>query len=228
MAFLRDMSNKVWNFVSPRKTVQRRDKPFKVPALPVREKKASQKRNVTALNRDMSPETLVKSWHSRSPTSDNDLDMDATLLPPSPPGSAQPATEDLEGATLLSDSPVSQSSIITGSSQDEMDANEDTLVVDDGTYMTEHKAVNVEDERKRREEQGRELREAGWPEDAVFLFQKLGLRGFEPIFPIDWLNDLETVPEDLFTANVDKAFIKAALGSSYHGKHHYSTLINTY
>lgn len=161
-----------------------------------------------------SPEPQAHTWTPRTPSPQSDID--ATLLPPSPPTSAPQFAEDFEGETLLPESPLSLSYDKHGSSEDEWDANQGTMVVDDGTYMTQHKTIDTDLERKRRDKQGRELRDAGWSEDAVFLFQKLGMRGFEPILPIDWLDDFETLPEDLFTANIDKAFIKPAEGSDYH------------
>ncbi len=124
--------------------------------------------------------------------------------------------DDLEGDTLLSESPIAPGDFKIGSA-DEVDANEDTILVDDGQYMNQTMKIDVDEERKRRHKQGRELRDAGWSEDAVFLFQKLGMRGFEPILPIEWIDDFETLPEDLFTAKLDKAFIKPASGPDYHG-----------
>ncbi|KAH7398302.1 hypothetical protein BKA66DRAFT_407780 [Pyrenochaeta sp. MPI-SDFR-AT-0127] len=218
MAFLRDVSDRFWNYISPRKTVQRREKPFnfKVPALPSHVKTPHQNKLATPDTREMSPASRVKIWHTRTPSPHSDID--ATLLPPSPPTSAGPSHDDLEGDTLLPESPVSISYDKAGSSADEVDANEDTMVVDDGAYMNQSKKINVDKERRRREKQGRELRDAGWSEDAVFLFQKLGLRGFEPILPIDWIDDFETLPEDLFTAKLDKAFIRPAFGADYHAQ----------
>ena len=140
--------------------------------------------------------------------------MDQTLLPPSPPTSAKPTEDEFEGDTLVG-SPIVQASAKTGSSGDEVDANGDTTVVEDGNFMDV--SIDVDKERKRRDKQGRELRDAGWSEDAVFLFQKLGMRGFEPILPIEWIDDLETLPEDLFTARLDKAFLRPAHGSGYRG-----------
>jgi hypothetical protein len=142
------------------------------------------------------------------------MDVDQTLLPPSPPESAKPMDDDLEGDTLV-ESPSAQQSEKTGSSGAQLDANGDTMVVDDGNYMDV--SIDVEKERQRREQQGRELRDAGWSEDAVFLFQKLGLRGFEPLLPISWIDDLETLPEDLFTARLDKAFLRPANGTDFRG-----------
>ncbi|KAF1939064.1 hypothetical protein EJ02DRAFT_382574 [Clathrospora elynae] len=213
MAFLRDVSDRFWHYVSPRKTQQRRDKPytFKKPALPTRTP-VLQREIAIPLVRKISHEPCPTIWTPRMSSPESDID--ATLLPPSPPTSAM-QSEDLEGDTLLPDSPISPSDSKNGSSADEWNANEDTKVVDDGTYMDHHKKANINEERRRRDKQGRELKDAGWSEDAVFLFQKLGMRGFEPILPIAWINDFETLPEDLFTAKLDKAFLKPAFGSEY-------------
>jgi hypothetical protein len=148
---------------------------------------------------------------------DMDMDMDQTLLPPSPPASTK-QVDDLEGDTLIG-SPGVEESEKTGSSADEWNANEDTIAVDDGNYLGQ--SIDVDKERKRRDRQGRQLRDAGWSEDSVFLFQKLGMRGFEPLLPIDWLEDLETLPEDLFTSRLDKAFLKPAHGSGFRGAYLY-------
>jgi hypothetical protein len=219
MAFLRDMSERFWNYVSPRKTQLRREKKpyaFKVPALPTR-LTSVRKEVATPQPRETSPEPRVETWNPRTLSPQSDID--ATLLPPSPPTSAM-QSDDFEGDTLLNDSPTAlhKDGEEPGSSADEWDANEETMVVDDGTYMTMHKKINIEEERSRRDQQGSELREAGWSEDAVFLFQKLGMRGFEPILPLGWIDDFETVPEDLFTGNLDKAFIKPTFGTDYNGK----------
>jgi hypothetical protein len=126
-------------------------------------------------------------------------------------------SEDFEEDTLLPESPIIPGDGNPGSSADEWDANEETMVVDEGTFMAQSKKLTQEKERERRDQQGCELRGAGWSEDAVFLFQKLGMRGFEPILPIAWIHDLDSLPEDLFTANIDKAFIKPVFGTDHHG-----------
>ena len=222
MALFRDRLQSIWSYVSPRKTVERRDKEFKVPAKPI--KSTPLKRRVESPeSREMSPESRIKSWKVRTPSPqsdlDGDLDMDHTLLPPSPPTSAK-LMEDFEGDTLVA-SPSVHASDKTGASAEEWNANEDTIAVDDGNFMDT--TIDVMAEKQRREEQGRQLRKAGWPADAVFLFQKLGLRGMEPLLLMDWVNDLDTLPEYLFTAKEDRAFLRPAHGSSYRGK--YSTAV---
>lgn len=218
MTLFRDRIQSIWSFVSPRKTVERRDKEFKVPAKPI--KSTPLKRRVaTPESREMSPESRVKSWKVRTPSPqsdlDGDLDMDHTLLPPSPPTSAK-QLDDFEGDTLVA-SPSVHASDKTGASTEEWNANEDTIAVDDGNFMGT--TIDVTAEKQRREEQGRQLRDAGWPADAVFLFQKLGLRGMEPLLHMDWVNDLDTLPQDLFTWRRDRAFLSPAHGSGYRGEY---------
>jgi hypothetical protein len=211
--------------MSPRKTQQRRDKPFKVPVIPARAVPLS-KNMTTPEARSMSPEARFRTWEVQSPSPQSDGDLDQTLLPPSPPASAQATYESLEGETLVPTSPSVQASVkTTGSSAKECDANDDTMAVDDGKYMTT--TIDVEKERQRREAQGNELRASGWSEDAVFLFQKLGMRGLEPILPIAWLDDLDTLPGDLFTAKDDKVFLRPSHGTDYHGTFFSSLPVST-
>ena len=99
------------------------------------------------------------------------------------------------------------------------DANEETIVLEDAQYVEARKEADPELERERREAQGRDLRAAGWTEDAIFLFQKLGMRGFEPLLPHAWFEDFTMLPADLFTRNIDKAFIKPMSADlEYHGQ----------
>jgi len=232
MAFL----GRLWDYVSPRKTQHKRDKEFKVPIVPLKKHAATPKpvpkpsrAQVTATpptmhiatppeSRELSPQSRIKSWTTRTPSPLSDPDIDQAQLPPSPPTSAKHVDDNFEGETLV-DSPTLRSSTTkTGSSGAEVDANEDTMVVEDGN-PTDAK-IDIDEETQRREQQSRELRAIGWSEDAVFLFQKLGMRGLEPILPMEWIKDLETLPMDLFTAKEDRVFLRPvhpANGASYRG-----------
>lgn len=235
MAFLRDVSNRFWSYVSPRKTQQRRNNNeyklqvppipqqlynhkefnFKVSPIPKHAKSGSQ-----ASPEEISPKTLVQRWN-RAPSQSDSGSIDGAMLPPSPPISFSPPTSlerpytDMEGDTMI-DSMVGG---LNPDSDDEWDANEETTLLDPELYLDEHKALDGEYERERREAQGRELRAAGWTEDAIFLFQKLGMRGFEPLLPSAWIDDFKMLPLDLFTRTLDKAFIKPMSHElEYHGK----------
>lgn len=216
MAFLRDVSDRIWGFVSPRKTQERRDKPFKVPAVPIKREKvpAKEKKPVSEhgdVDTAMSPRTRVRRWDISTPISNGSVDP--TQLPPSPPRSLERHYYELENETL-----IEEIGDMNPEGETIWDANEDTLVAEDGDYTPQKKkAVDAEIEKARRREQARNLRDAGWANDAIFLFQKLGDRGHEPLLPAEWIDDFEMLPEFLFTRSIDEAFVKATDGTDFHG-----------
>jgi hypothetical protein len=222
MTILSEYAERVWAYISPRKTQQARQKPFqfKVPPIPTKPnfRKSQlqlQKQVLSPPDRDMSPESRMNIWHTTTPSPGSDVDI--TLVPISPPASVIQSPDGLEGDTLFATSPISPTYNKGGSSDAEVDANDDTMVVDDGTYLETHKGISVDERLFKQQQQGFALQEAGWPEDAIFLFQKIGMRGYEAIMPIEWVDDLPSLPADLFTERVDKPFIKPALGTHYHG-----------
>ncbi|KAF2736100.1 hypothetical protein EJ04DRAFT_463485 [Polyplosphaeria fusca] len=198
MSYLRRVTDSFWNYVSPRKTVQRRDKPFKVPPLP---------QHPSAASATPSAQAKVQHWDVKTPPSGDFEDGDDTLLPPSPPQSLERPYTDFEGDTMI-DEMVETLNSKEVDAYDVYDANEETLVVDEDRYIEERKARNKERERARQSVKAKELRSQGWPEDAIFLYTKLALRGHEPLFPFNWLDDFNTMPLDMFTRNQDKAYIK--------------------
>ncbi|PVH82080.1 hypothetical protein DL98DRAFT_488760, partial [Cadophora sp. DSE1049] len=48
--------------------------------------------------------------------------------------------------------------------------------------------------------------DASWHPDALFLYERLALRSFEPLVPIDWRIDFPTLPEVLFTDEEENTF----------------------
>ncbi|PBP18321.1 hypothetical protein BUE80_DR010791 [Diplocarpon rosae] len=49
----------------------------------------------------------------------------------------------------------------------------------------------------------------GWHPDAVFLYERLVLRSFEPLIPADWHYDFPTLPGILFTRDDELTFINS-------------------
>ena len=228
MTILHEYATKVWAYISPRKTQQARDpKPFqfKVPAIPTKptfkrrqQEKVQPKQLLSPPDRDMSPESRINTWHTRTPSPSSDVDI--TLVPMSPPDSVMRSPEEydrFEGDTLFNTSPISPTFDKGGDPQEEVDANDDTVVVDYDTYLVTHKGISFDERLLKQQKQRQELQAWGWPEDAIFLFQKINMRGYEPIMPIEWVDDLPSLPADLFTERMDKPFIKPALGTHYHG-----------
>jgi hypothetical protein len=116
-----------------------------------------------------------------------------------------------EGSTLIEE-------LAEELSDDEAwDANEETIVVEQADYEEKAYLAVAEAERKKREEQAEVLRETGWAEDAIFLYQKLGLRGFEPLMPREWESDFVMLPKNLFTDHLEETFIKPAFGNDFRG-----------
>lgn len=225
MTILHEYATRVWAYISPRKTQQAREKPFqfKVPAIPAKpdfkkQKHAQQKQLLSPPDRSISPDSHMAIWHTRTPSPRSDVDI--TMVPISPPDSVVRSLDGhdgFEGDTLFNTSPISPSFDDSGDPDKEVDANDDTMVVDDGAYLETHKGISVDERLFKQQQQRLALKESGWPEDAIFLFQKIGLRGYEPIMPIEWVDDLPSLPADLFTERLDKPFIKPALGTHYHG-----------
>ena len=232
MTILHEYATKVWAYISPRKTQQAREpKPFhfKVPAIPTKPNfkkqqqppKAQTQQLLSPPDRDMSPESRFNTWHNRTPSPSSDVDI--TLVPMSPPESVIRSPEEydrFEGDTLFNTSPISPS-FDKGVADHEVDANDDTMVVDDAALLETHKGISFDERLLKQQKQRQELQAWGWPEDAIFLFQKINMRGYEPIMPIEWLDDLPSLPADLFTERMDKPFIKPALGTHYHGRSWY-------
>lgn len=205
MAFLRDVSDRLWSFVSPRKTQQRREKPFKVPAIPVKRERKS-----VSDTSAMSPGTRVRQWTFGTPTSNG---VDHAQLPPSPPRSLERKYADYDNETMIDD--IAE---FNPDGEETWDANEATFVAEDGDYTPQKKSrIDAEVKMARRREHARNLSDAGWADDAIFLFQKLDDRGCEPLLPADWIDDFEMLPEDIFTCSEDEAFVKATHGTDFHG-----------
>jgi hypothetical protein len=205
MAFLRDVSDRIWSFVSPRKTQQRREKPFKVPPIPIKKEKKS-----TSATDCMSPGSRVREWKIGTPIS---IGIDHTKLPPSPPTSLERKYADFDNETM-----IEEIAEFNPAGEETWDANEDTYVAEDGDYSPRKKTrVDAELKIARRREHARNLRDAGWADDAIFLFQKLDDRGYEALIPADWIEDFKMLPEDIFTRSEEEAFIKATDGTDFHG-----------
>lgn len=57
-----------------------------------------------------------------------------------------------------------------------------------------------------------------WSEDQVWTFNKLNMRGFEPLLPETWALEFVTVPKDVFSDDDSEVLIKAHEGNEYNGR----------
>ena len=104
--------------------------------------------------------------------------------------------------------------------------NDSTLIADGsdeddlGDLTQEEKKehlFSMEDERIKRQEMLKQIERADWTPEEAALFEKLTMRGFEPILPRNWMMDFKTIPEGLFTADEAEIFINAASGKDFRG-----------
>ena len=57
----------------------------------------------------------------------------------------------------------------------------------------------------------------GWTPDEIWLFEKLNMRGFEPLLDWTWALDFPTLIEELFSLDDSKVFIRSVSGNDYYG-----------
>lgn len=80
--------------------------------------------------------------------------------------------------------------------------------------------LDVEDERIRRQEMLKQIERGDRSPEEIALFEKLTMRGFEPIIPSHWTMDFKTLPETMFTNDESAIFINAASGNEFRGISH--------
>lgn len=88
---------------------------------------------------------------------------------------------------------------------------DNTEVFDDGDYHAtpqRRKIVSLPEEQEAFGVSSNELRDAGWDDDYITLFQHIKMRGHEPLMPQRWRFSLRSMPIALF-ADSDDAFISS-------------------
>jgi hypothetical protein len=81
-----------------------------------------------------------------------------------------------------------------------------------------HLFLDRQTELARRQETIDRKREGNWHEDEIMLFQKLSMRGFEPLLPSHWNYDFRTCPATIFSRNENETFINARSGNDFRGR----------
>ncbi|MCJ1378498.1 hypothetical protein MMC17_001597 [Xylographa soralifera] len=64
-----------------------------------------------------------------------------------------------------------------------------------------------------------------WTTAEIDLFDKLNMRGFEPLLLRTWAIDFPTIPSALFTGDIQEAFLKAMYGSDFRASRALSDLL---
>jgi hypothetical protein len=81
-----------------------------------------------------------------------------------------------------------------------------------------HLFLDRQTELARRQETLDRIKEGNWHEDEARLFQKLSMRGFEPLLPSHWSYDFRTCPATIFSRNEKETFINAKSGNDFRGE----------
>ncbi|KAF1817529.1 hypothetical protein P152DRAFT_469949 [Eremomyces bilateralis CBS 781.70] len=76
------------------------------------------------------------------------------------------------------------------------------------------------------EEKVEGLLKAGWKYEAMELFLKLSMRGYEPLLPHDWQLDFDGFPSVLFEPLSEPAYIRNATGSEFRALKALEDIIN--
>ncbi|EON60803.1 hypothetical protein W97_00012 [Coniosporium apollinis CBS 100218] len=219
MPLFQRLSQRFWDYVSPRKTQARRDKPFKAKVTPLSTKPTPRKHGRkpvrSSLGRSMSPDTRIDNWQLGTPPliQRSSNPGERLMLTPATSRTADLQTPglDFEGDTLIDD--LGSPSVHQDST---LNVNDETIVVTEKRYEGfKQKTFDRESVLEKHAEQARSMRAEGWTEDAIELVQKFQMRGFEPLMPKSWELDFSTLPSELFTANNEEAFIKSVVGKDF-------------
>ena len=85
------------------------------------------------------------------------------------------------------------------------------------TEETEH-IFDIEAEGSVRRKELKLEEHPDWSQTEVDLFNKLNMRGFEPLLPKTWQMDFKTVPEGLFSLKDEEVFINSICGKDFRGE----------
>lgn len=87
--------------------------------------------------------------------------------------------------------------------------------------------INVAQERAEREAAVANAYRADWSDAELALFQRLNMRGFEPLLPGPWRLDFKTIPDSLFTDKDEEVFIGSSTGHDFRGTYTLAHPIST-
>lgn len=99
----------------------------------------------------------------------------------------------------------------------QQDRNEFPFMDDEQSHEMvnrEQKTVTLKDQLLDPED----VRIQDWSEDEVWVYNKLVMRGYEPIFPQSWAPDFQSFPDQLFTRNAARTFVNNLTTPVFEGK----------
>ncbi|KAF2239912.1 hypothetical protein EV356DRAFT_495726 [Viridothelium virens] len=237
--FFSNITNNLWSYVSPRRTQERRDKPFKA--------KTTRPAGGSRLRRPSSSVDRVSGWRDRTPSFSP---RPSSAFPtPSPSvcvsearDSATSPDVELDGTTLLDlgedaasynlktsghyklgkdidnqETAVSQRSSFDATMVED-NANDETLRQSPSRYddLAALNANQAEEQlrlMKRRALTSDHLNAKGWTQPEIDVYLHLDMRGHEPLLPASWELDFNTLPDTLFAEKEEDAYLRSLGGS---------------
>jgi hypothetical protein len=88
-----------------------------------------------------------------------------------------------------------------------------------------HQFLDRQTELARRQEALERIKEGDWHKDEITLFQKLSLRGLEPLLPAHWSFDFRTCPSTIFSDKKEETFINSQSGNEFRATNALSSLV---
>lgn len=80
------------------------------------------------------------------------------------------------------------------------------------------KRFDIEKARAQREEDAKNMREAGWAEDPIKVYVKIAMRGWGALFPKTWRLSFDSLPSILFADKPKDEYIKALSENQFRGE----------
>jgi hypothetical protein len=88
-----------------------------------------------------------------------------------------------------------------------------------------HQFLDRQTELARRQEALERIKDGDWHKDEITLFQKLSLRGLEPLLPAHWSFDFRTCPATIFSSKEEETFINSKSGNEFRATNALSSLV---
>jgi hypothetical protein len=235
MSFFNRVTGTLFNWVSPQRTLTRRDKPFKAPEQLVHTPKIARRtrRNGPSVSRGRRSRRTPSNRSAPSTTSSRESGSPAIIKEEvwSPVGSSFITTSFRQSSSVLGHWSAEETTpnktntdpYIEDNVYDQevsFDANENTRVLTEDQEQATALAVagggfTMDRDAKIQSQQLKvdELRGEGWNDDTIDLYMLIDRRTYEPLFPANWFGDFPLFPGNIFIAEAQDALLRPLYGS---------------
>jgi hypothetical protein len=136
-------------------------------------------------------------------------------------GKGRDSTLNSNDRITFSSSPVPKREGETPTTGSNDESDEERSLEDQFDHEAEHKTMEYEDFQKQYELRLQYQKEAigeDWLKEEIELYEKLSMRGFQPLMPRHWGMDFRTIPESLFSPDDEECVIKSISGRDFRGE----------